>query len=87
MYLLGDAQWGGRHTGIVCDSESKSIAARMTRSRWSHTRGGFNRKLGYPPLGLAQAIRQPHHKEQAAASACSWTVRPRRPPAVSRRGR
>ena len=53
MYLLGDAQWGGRHTGIVCDSESKSIAARMTRFRWSHTGGGFNRKLDYPPLGLA----------------------------------
>ena len=60
---------------------------RASISRWSETRRGFNRKLGYPPLGLAQAIRQPHHKEQAAASACSWTARPRRLPAVSRRGR
>ena len=31
----------------------KNIAARMTRARWSDTRGGFNRKLDYPPLGLA----------------------------------
>ena len=31
----------------------KSIAARMTRARWSKTRGGLNRKLVYEPLGLA----------------------------------
>jgi hypothetical protein len=31
----------------------KSIAARMTRARWSDTWGRFNRKLDYPPLGLA----------------------------------
>ena len=30
-----------------------SIAARMTRARWSETRGGLNRKLVYEPLGLA----------------------------------
>jgi hypothetical protein len=32
---------------------SKSIAARLTRQRWGETRGGFNRKLVYQPLGLA----------------------------------
>jgi hypothetical protein len=31
----------------------KSIAARMTRARWSDTRGGFSRKLVYELLGLA----------------------------------
>jgi hypothetical protein len=31
--------------------KSRSIAARMTRARWSDTRGGFNRKLVYEPLG------------------------------------
>jgi hypothetical protein len=31
----------------------KFIAARLTRARWSDTRGGFNRKLVYEPWGLA----------------------------------
>jgi hypothetical protein len=31
----------------------KSIAAKLTPQRWSETRGGFNRKLVYEPLGLA----------------------------------
>jgi hypothetical protein len=31
----------------------KSVAARLTRARWGETRGGFNRKLVYEPLGLA----------------------------------
>jgi len=38
---------------VLAAVNPKSIAARMTRASWSDTRGGFNRKLDYPPLGLA----------------------------------
>jgi hypothetical protein len=40
--------------GVLADGVNpKNIAARMTRARRSDTRGGFNRKLFYEPLGLA----------------------------------
>jgi hypothetical protein len=33
--------------------DPKWVARRLTRERWEATRGGFNRRLNYPPLSIA----------------------------------
>jgi hypothetical protein len=51
----------------------KSIAGRLTRQRWSETRGGFNRKLAYEPawLGLAFGLAR-QLREQQSCDCFRW---------------
>jgi hypothetical protein len=56
----------------------KSIAARMTRARWSGTRGGFNRRLVYPPMTLARPPKSSPSR-RAQAKGRRWSDLSRRP--------
>ncbi len=49
----GLALEGAKAVALENPEAARSVAANLTQKRWRETRGGFNRRLDYRPLGIA----------------------------------